>query len=56
MTILENWIRGEARMSKNTFEVFGTKKERRMFDRQYLKPRLKVRPHKKARRAKAVRD
>jgi hypothetical protein len=40
---LANWYEGGKRISNYTGEVFATRKDRRMNDRQFLKPRMQAR-------------
>lgn len=40
---LKNWLVGKARTSNYTGDVFITRKERRMHDRQFLQPRRRER-------------
>lgn len=42
-TILDNWLIGKARTSNYTGDVFITRKDRRMFDRQFLQSRRRER-------------
>lgn len=51
-----NPVSSSKRRSRHSNEVFVTRRERRIFDRQFLKPREHVRINPNARRAKAVRD
>ena len=53
--ILAGWLAGKKRKSRHSNAVFATRKERRMFDRQFLEPRERVRAHPNSRRAKSVR-
>lgn len=53
--ILENWLLGKKRRSRHSNAVFATRKDRIIFDSQFLKPRERVRAHEGARRAKSIR-
>lgn len=54
--IFTNWMLGKKRMSRHSNEVFATRKDRRIFDRQYLQPRVRVRLTEDSRRAKSIRN
>lgn len=57
---VNSWLSGKKRKSRHSNEIFGTRKERMLFDRQFMSPRKRVRKfnevtNKMSRRAKSVR-
>jgi hypothetical protein len=57
--LIESFLSPSARSkrrSRHSNEIFATRKDCRIFNRQFLKPREHVRINPNARRAKAVRD
>ncbi len=53
IALSEGWANGKKRRSRHSNEVFATRKDRRIFDSQFLKPREKKRRYEGARRAKS---